>query len=159
MTVGPGRVVQMDVIHDEDAKTAMTIIGDVSQYVNGIQTVNLHDYNTGYGVLKNINKKICLLALALIPMQPSWKYRMGITNEVHHHYMNINQTKMTNEEVLTLAGPNIATFCHDYGTYYAVATPVANVKRDTAGTPATLDSFCFLSFCITDQLEYGKLSA
>jgi len=41
-----GRVVHMDVIHDEDAKTVMAIIGDVSQYKNGVQTVNLHDYNT-----------------------------------------------------------------------------------------------------------------
>ncbi|XP_052776709.1 uncharacterized protein LOC128214331 isoform X3 [Mya arenaria] len=147
-TDGSGRVVHMDVIHDEDAKTVMAIIGDVSQYANGIQTVNLHDYNTGYGVLKNINKKICLLALALVPMQPTWKYRVGTTNEVHQHYMHINQTEMTNEEVLTLAGPNIATFCHDYGTYYAVATPVARAKR----------VWCIFSRCIAIQLEYGQLS-
>ncbi|WAR24439.1 LOW QUALITY PROTEIN: hypothetical protein MAR_038108, partial [Mya arenaria] len=135
-TDGQGQVVHMDVIHDEDAKTVMAIVGDVSQYANGIQTVNFHDYNTGYGVLKNINKQICLLTQPLVPMQPTWKYKMihstfqqGITNEVHYHTMKINPTKMTNDEVLTLAGPNIATFCHDYGTYYAVATSVASAKR------------------------------
>ena len=35
----------MGVIHDTEDKTVMVIIGDVSMYDNGQQTVNLHDYN------------------------------------------------------------------------------------------------------------------
>lgn len=41
-----GRKVAMDVIHDPKDKTVLAIVGDVSKYKNGIQTVNFHDYNT-----------------------------------------------------------------------------------------------------------------
>lgn len=36
----------MDVIHDIEDKIVMAIIGDVSQYENGIPTVNFHDYKS-----------------------------------------------------------------------------------------------------------------
>ncbi|OPL20448.1 hypothetical protein AM593_08643, partial [Mytilus galloprovincialis] len=38
--------VAMDVIHDTEDKTVLAIVGDVSKYKNGIQTVNFHDYKT-----------------------------------------------------------------------------------------------------------------
>ncbi|WAR24430.1 hypothetical protein MAR_038099 [Mya arenaria] len=126
-----GHKIQMDIIRDEDAKLVLSIIGDVSRYRGSIQTVNFHDYNVGYGVLKDINRKICILTRPLVPMQPSWKYEQGTTDEVHFHNMHFNRTKMSNEEVLELAGSNIATFCHDYNTYYAEATP--GDRRDMIG--------------------------
>ncbi|WAR24432.1 hypothetical protein MAR_038101, partial [Mya arenaria] len=83
----------MDVIHDEDAKLVMAIVGDVSKYKGWHQTVNLHDYNA------------------------------GTTTEVHAHNMRIIPIKMETDEVLKIAGPNIATFCRDYRTYYADVSP------------------------------------
>jgi hypothetical protein len=36
----------MDVTYDSDKNTVHVVIGDVSMYKEGVQTVNLHDYNT-----------------------------------------------------------------------------------------------------------------
>ena len=51
----------MDIIHDEDAKTVMAIIGDVSQYEGGAQTVNLHDYNTVWQ-LQILHNNLCSIS-------------------------------------------------------------------------------------------------
>ncbi|XP_052776696.1 uncharacterized protein LOC128214325 isoform X2 [Mya arenaria] len=83
----------MDVIHDEDAKLIMAIIGDVSQQANGIQTVNLHDYNTGE------------------------------TNEVHYHKLSLHPNPLIHSSVERIAGLKIASFCYDYTTFYADVTP------------------------------------
>ncbi|WAR24436.1 hypothetical protein MAR_038105, partial [Mya arenaria] len=144
-TDGTGLIVHMDVIHDEDEKTVMAIIGDVSQYAIGVHTINLHDYNTGYGVLKDINRDICTLTKSPIPMQPSWKYRMGITNEVHHHKLIPHPDALNHSSVEKLAGPKIASFCYDYTTFYAEVTPI----------DPKFHAWCFLSACSNPILGFN----
>ena len=41
-----GRKVSMDVTTDSTKNTDLIVVGDVSMYKDGLQTVNLHDYNT-----------------------------------------------------------------------------------------------------------------
>ncbi|OPL33540.1 hypothetical protein AM593_00986, partial [Mytilus galloprovincialis] len=71
-----GHTVAMDVIHDSEDKTVLAIVGDVSKYKNGIQTVNFHDYKTGYGALKDINKQTCVITKSPVPMGTDKQYRV-----------------------------------------------------------------------------------
>ncbi|XP_052061528.1 uncharacterized protein LOC127701608 isoform X1 [Mytilus californianus] len=129
-----GREVHMDVIHDSVDKTVIAIIGDVSKYKNGVPTVNLHDYNTGYGVLKNINRKACILTKTPVPMGTDEKYRIGVTTEVHDHFLKIIPVKMSYDDVNALAGERLASFCKDYTTLYAEVTPVNKASRQKRET-------------------------
>ncbi|XP_053399535.1 uncharacterized protein LOC128557045 [Mercenaria mercenaria] len=158
-----GRRVSMDVTYDSDKNTVLVVVGDVSKYKDGAQTVNLHDYNTGYGVLKNINRKICLMGRAPFPKATPEKYRVGLTTEVHDHWLDINPAKLTNEDVLDIAGPNIAAFCKDYGTYFVTATPLEEHKRalghDRRSDESQKESnWCVFSSCGTDKEQLQELS-
>ncbi|XP_052061525.1 uncharacterized protein LOC127701606 isoform X2 [Mytilus californianus] len=129
-----GQEIHMDVIHDTIDKTVIAVIGDVSKYKNGIPTVNFHDYNTGYGVLKNINKKACILTKTPVPMGTDEKYRIGVTTEVHDHFLKIIPVKMLYDDVKALAGERPSSFCKDYTTLYAEVTPVNKPSRQKRGT-------------------------
>ncbi|XP_060588983.1 uncharacterized protein LOC132744322 isoform X2 [Ruditapes philippinarum] len=154
-----GRKVSMDVTYDSDKNTVHVVIGDVSMYKQGVQTVNLHDYNTGYGVLKNINDRICLLGRAPFPKATPEKYRVGLTHEVYDHLLDINSTRLTLDEINTVAGPNIATFCKTYSTYYVTATPLHRNARaiDSSNTGTELSFWCVLSNCPSDREQYQQL--
>ncbi|XP_060599345.1 uncharacterized protein LOC132752945 [Ruditapes philippinarum] len=159
-----GRKVAMDVTYDSDKNTVHVVIGDVSMYEEGIQSVNLHDYNTGYGILKNINDKICLLGRAPFPKATPEKYRVGLTHEVHDHLLDINTTRLSHDEVNAVAGPNIAAFCKTYSTYYMTATPLDRNARalETPNTePKVQNGFvkywCVISGCIVDRIQSQQI--
>ncbi|CAC5416169.1 unnamed protein product [Mytilus coruscus] len=146
-----GREIHMDVIHDTEDKTVIAVIGDVSKYQNGIPTVNFHDYNTGYGVLKNINRKACILTKTPVPMGTDEKYRIGFTTEVHDHFLKIIPAKMSYDDVKALAGEKLASYCKDYTTLYAEVTPVnkhSRLKREAAEIVLNIaNNWCVFSSC------------
>ncbi|XP_052061533.1 uncharacterized protein LOC127701609 [Mytilus californianus] len=146
-----GHTVAMDVIHDSKDKTVLAIVGDVSKYKNGIQTVNFHDYNTGYGALKDINKQTCVITKSPVPMGTDKQYRVGITTEVHDHILSLVPRKLTYEDVRTLAGPKVAAFCKDYTSLYADITPANKQRRaaDDAGSSMSY-MWCVISTCFVN---------
>ena len=151
-----GRVVYMDVIHDAEEKTVLTIIGDVSHYDDGVQTVNFHDYNTGYGVLKDINNRICILTKSPVPMASSEKYRMGFTTEVHAHLLKNFKVLPSVQDVDKIAGGKIAEFCKDYITVSAKVVPVKDTKREAEGISTAKESktnWCVFSSCRSSPSE------
>ncbi|XP_052284244.1 uncharacterized protein LOC127880832 isoform X2 [Dreissena polymorpha] len=129
-----GRLVHMDVIYDYGEKTVMVVIGDVSMYEKGITTVNFHDYNTGYGVLKEVNKKLCVMTRTPVPIQPEWKYQTGYTNEVHYHQLH-SPKLLSHHDVANIGGQKLAEFCKDY------VTVLAQIKH------AKTANWCLLSVC------------
>ncbi|VDI34428.1 Hypothetical predicted protein [Mytilus galloprovincialis] len=150
-----GRKVAMDVIHDTEEKTVIAIVGDVCKYKNGVPTVNFHDYSTGYGALKNINKQTCIITKSPVPMASDRKYRIGWTTEVHDHILNIVNTKMTYDEVKALAGHKVAAFCKDYRSMHATVSPVIKkLRRDADFTSSSALSYmwCVFSSCAADRL-------
>ncbi|XP_045177126.2 uncharacterized protein LOC123537471 [Mercenaria mercenaria] len=155
-----GRRVAMDVSYDTEKNTVLVIVGDVSKYKDGVQTVNLHDFNTKYGVLKDINKKTCLLGKAFTPRAMPEKYRMGVTNEVHPHMLDISPDVMTKEEVYDLGGPHIAAFCNDYDTYFVKGTPLTGNKMKVAGfsSRGLTSMWCVVSSCFVRSDRYDQLS-
>ncbi|XP_071172731.1 uncharacterized protein [Mytilus edulis] len=154
-----GREIHMDVIHDSVDKTVIAVIGDVSKYKNGIPTVNFHDYNTGYGVLKNINRKACILTKTPVPMGTDEKYRIGVTTEVHDHFLKINPVKMSYDDVKALAGERLASFCKDYTTLYAEVTSLDNHTRQKRGILGTdfeyVAAWCVFSRCKLRSSEFN----
>ncbi|XP_071172729.1 uncharacterized protein [Mytilus edulis] len=154
-----GREIHMDVIHDTEDKTAIAVIGDVSKYKNGIPTVNFHDYNTGYGVLKNTNRKAYILTKTPVPMKTDEKYRIGVTTEVHDHFLKIDPAKMSYGDVKALAGERLASFCKDYTTLYAEVTPVNKHSRQKRGILGTdfeyVAAWCVFSRCKLRSSEFN----
>ncbi|XP_060571026.1 uncharacterized protein LOC132729306 [Ruditapes philippinarum] len=149
-----GRKVSMDVTRDTERNTVLTVIGDVSMYKNGRHSVNLHDFNTNYGVLKDINKKMCLLAESTLKQPTEDMYKVGLTYNVKHHELDINEEEMTKEEVLELAGENIASFCADYNTYLATVKPAKtwpHARKMSAAAQSTY--WCVFSSCKADTLS------
>ncbi|XP_052061530.1 uncharacterized protein LOC127701608 isoform X3 [Mytilus californianus] len=149
-----GREVHMDVIHDSVDKTVIAVIGDVSKYKNGIPTVNFHDYNTGYGVLKNINRKACILTKTPVPMGTDEKYRIGVTTEVHDHFLRIIPVKMTYDDVKALAGERLASFCKDYTTLYAEVTPMNKHSRQKRGTTRDDTEIEDVAWCVFSKCAF-----
>ncbi|XP_076109404.1 uncharacterized protein LOC143078417 [Mytilus galloprovincialis] len=150
-----GCTVAMDVIHDSSAKTVLAIVGDVSKYKNGIQTVNFHDYNTGYGALKDINKQTCVITKSPVPMGTDKQYRVGITTEVHDHVLNLVPRTLTYDDVKTLAGPKVATFCKDYTSLYADITKANKQRRDADDAGSSMSyMWCVISRCIVNTSAF-----
>ncbi|XP_053384393.1 uncharacterized protein LOC123537520 [Mercenaria mercenaria] len=147
-----GNKVAMDITYDDEKNTVLVIVGDVSKYKDGVQTVNLHDFNTRYGVLKDINRKTCLLGKAFTPKAMPEKYRMGLTTEVHSHMLDINPKVMTKQEVYDLGGPHIAAFCNDYDTYFVTGTPLKGNEMEVAAfsSGGTATMWCVFSSCKAD---------
>ncbi|KAH3820507.1 uncharacterized protein LOC127880835 [Dreissena polymorpha] len=143
-----GRVVELDVMHDEEDQTIITVVGDVSKYENTDQTINLHDLKTGYGVLKNINEKLCTITKTPMKNIPFWKFEQGFTTEIHKHDLTYIRKQMTNKDVLELAGPKIAEFCKDYYSFQATVTPKRSVKAVTLVEQGR-EMWCVISHCLT----------
>ncbi|VDI68282.1 Hypothetical predicted protein [Mytilus galloprovincialis] len=153
-----GREIHMDVIHDSVDKTVIAVIGDVSKYKNGIPTVNSMINNTGYGVLKNINRKACILTKTPVPMGTDEKYRIGFTTEVHDHFLKIVPAKMLYDDVKALAGERLASFCKDYTTLYAEVTPVNNHSRQKRGAENVQEignNWCVFSGCSFEKAAFN----
>jgi len=53
----------------------------------------------------------------------------GHTNEVQYHQIRVQNDPLTSEQVLNIAGPNIAQFCKDYTVVYGNTTMINEIKR------------------------------
>ena len=78
----------MDVVVDEEEKTVLTTVGDMSQYPDGVRTVNLHDNKTVYTYLiglKHFNNNLMTYFILLFNCIPFAETIYG--PHVHVHYL------------------------------------------------------------------------
>lgn len=77
-----------------------------------------------------------------------------MTTEVHDHFLHVSPTRLNVQDVEKVAGPKIASFCKDYQTFNAVATPITHQKRGNINFLTSVMSFIYA--LIQTQMAYNR---
>ncbi|CAC5413665.1 unnamed protein product [Mytilus coruscus] len=137
----PGGKVNEDIVIDSKNNVMTVNVGDVS-HLKGFwcQSINLHDFEKKKVAIKNIDYGYCLI----LDTNETYKDSVDLLEKIkrlhyHHEIKNeimVRASRITHDEMLKMAGKNIADFCEGYKLYHAkkvnhdgMLIAVKNAKR------------------------------